>query len=65
MLFEPPIDVLARQAGCRYAATVIIGARAKDLENKISALLNGSANLAIDYAANELMRGEIVGVQSK
>lgn len=65
MLFEPPIDVLARLAGCRYAVAVIVGARAKDLTNKISALLNGSDNLAIDYAANELMRGEIVGVQSK
>ena len=34
MLFEPPIDELARLAGCRYAVAVIVGARAKDLENK-------------------------------
>ena len=65
MLFEPPIDELAKMAGCRYAAAVIVGARAKDLENKIPTLLNGSANLAIDYAAKELVKGEIVGVQSK
>ena len=37
----------------------------KDLENKIPTLLNGSANLAIDYAANEVARGEVIGVQSK
>ena len=65
MLFEPPIDKLAKLAGCRYAVAVIVGARAKDLENKIPTLLNGSANLAIDYAANEVLRGEVVGVQSK
>lgn len=65
MLFQPPIDELAKKAGCRYAVAVIVGARAKDLENKIPTLLNGSANLAIDYAANELVRGEVIGVQSK
>ncbi len=65
MLFEPPIDVLARIAGCRYAAAVIVGARAKDLINKIQTLLNGSDNLAIDHAATELMKGEVIGVQSK
>ncbi|MGN0788072.1 MAG: DNA-directed RNA polymerase subunit omega [Candidatus Onthoplasma sp.] len=64
-LFEPPIDELVKVAGCRYAVAVIVGARAKDLENKIPALLNGSANLAIDCAAHELLKGEIVGVQSK
>ena len=64
MLFEPPIDDLAKLAGCRYAVAVIIGARAKDLENKIPTLLNGSANMAIDYAARELYNGEIIGVKS-
>ena len=43
MLFEPPIDLLVERVGCRYAAAVIVGARAKDLENKIPTLLNGSA----------------------
>lgn len=65
MLFEPPIDLLAKKTGCRYAVCVIVGARAKDLENKIPTILNGSANLAIDYAANEVAKGEVVGVQSK
>ena len=65
MLFEPPIDELVKQAGCRYAVTVIVGARAKVLENKIPTLLNGSANLAIAHAAKELLNGEVVGVQSK
>ena len=65
MLFEPPMDELAKLAGCRYAVTVIVGARAKVLENKIPTLLNGSANLAIEHAAKELLNGEVVGVQSK
>ncbi len=65
MLFEPPIDTLAKIAGNRYAVSIIVGARAKVLENKIATLINGSGNLAIDYAANELLKGEIVGVQSK
>ncbi len=65
MLFEPPIDLLVEKVGCRYAVAVIVGARAKDLENKIPTLLNGSANLAIDYAANEVAQGEVIGVQSK
>jgi len=65
MLFEPPIDELVKRAGCRYAVAVIVGARAKDLENKIPTLLNGSANLAINYAANEVFKGEVVGVQTK
>ena len=64
MLFEPPIDDLAKIAGCRYAVAVIVGARAKDLGNKIASLLNGSSNLAIDYAAKELFKGEVIGVQS-
>lgn len=65
MLFEPPIDLLTNLIGCRYAVAVIVGARAKDLENKIPTLLNGSSNLAIDYAANEVARGEVVGASSK
>ena len=65
MLFEPPIDELARLAGCRYAVAIIVGARAKDLENKIPTLLDGSANKAIAYAATELFKGEVIGVQSK
>lgn len=65
MLFEPPIDELVKLAGCRYAVAIIVGARAKDLENKIPTLLNGSANLAIDYAARELLNREIIGVKSK
>lgn len=64
MLFEPPIDLLVEKVGCRYMVAVIVGARAKDLENKIPTLLNGSANLAIDYAAKEIARGEVVGVKS-
>ena len=65
MLIEPPIDELVKKAGCRYAVAVIVGARAKDLENKIPTLLNGSANLAIDHAAKEVALGEVIGVQSK
>jgi len=65
MLFEPPIDELVKKLGCRYAVAVVVGARAKDLENKIPTLLNGSANLAIDHAAKEVEQGEVVGVQSK
>ncbi|MFQ6752566.1 MAG: DNA-directed RNA polymerase subunit omega [Clostridia bacterium] len=65
MLFEPPIDELVNVAGCRYAVAVIVGARAKVLENKIPTLLNGSSNAAIDYAATELFKGEVIGVQSK
>ncbi len=65
MLFEPSIDALVSMLGCRYAVAVIVGARAKDLINKIPTLLNGSGNLAIDYAANEVLRGEVGGAQSK
>jgi len=65
MLFEPPIDELVKKLGCRYAVAVVVGARAKDLENKIPTLLNGSANLAINHAATEVFNGEVVGVQSK
>lgn len=65
MLFNPPIDVLVKAAGNRYAVAVIVGARAKDLINKISTSLNGNSNLAIDYAAEEVARGEVVGVKSK
>ena len=64
MLFEPPIDLLVEKLGCRYMVAVVVGARAKDLENKIPALLNGSANLAIDYAAKEVAKGEVIGVKS-
>lgn len=64
MLFNPPIDKLAKLLGCRYAVAVVVGARAKDLINKIPTLLNGSSNLAIDHAAEEVARGEVVGVKS-
>ena len=62
MLFEPPIDEIVSQAGNVYIATVIIGARAKELENKIPALLQGSSNMAIEYAAKELHQGKIKAV---
>ena len=65
MLFEPPIDLLSSITGCRYAVCVIVGNRAKDLINKIPTLLNGSANAAIAYAAEEVARKEVVGVSSK
>lgn len=65
MLFEPPIDLLTHLIGSCYAVAVIVGARAKDLINKIPTLLNGSSNMAIEYAANEVARGEVVGVSSK
>ena len=65
MLFEPPIDLLTHLIGSRYAVAVIVCARAKDLINKIPTLLNGSSNMAIEYAANEVARGEVVGVSSK
>ena len=65
MLFESPIDELVKVVGCRYAVAILVGARAKDLENKIPTLLNGSANLAIEHAANEVVKGEVKGVQSK
>ncbi len=29
MLFDPPIDLLVKQVGCRYMAAVVVGARAK------------------------------------
>ena len=53
MLFEPPIDDLIKKAGNVYIATVIISARAKELENKIP---------AIEYAAKELYQGKIKAV---
>lgn len=62
MLFEPPIDLLTNLIGNRYAVAVVVGARAKDLINKIPTLLNGSSNMAIEYAANEVARGEVIGV---
>lgn len=62
MLFEPPIDNLVAKAGNVYIATVIMGARAKELENKIPALLQGSSNMAIEYAAKELHDGKIKAV---
>lgn len=62
MLFEPPIDLLTNLIGNRYAVAVIVGARAKDLINKIPTMLNGSSNMAIEYAANEVARGEVIGV---
>ena len=65
MLFEPPIDELARLAGCRYAVAIVVAARAKDLENKIASILNGSSNRAIQYAAEEVFKGEVIGVKSK
>lgn len=65
MLFEPPIDLLTNLIGNRYAVAVVVGARAKDLINKIPIMLNGSSNMAIEYAANEVARGEVIGVSSK
>ena len=38
MLFEPPIDEIAKRIGNVYTATIIIGARAKELESKIKVL---------------------------
>lgn len=62
MLFEPPIDEIVEKAGNVYIATVIISARAKELENKIPATLQSSSNHAIEYAAKELHQGLIKAV---
>ncbi|MDD4351129.1 MAG: hypothetical protein PHP83_02985 [Clostridia bacterium] len=65
MLFEPPIDEVVKAAGNAYIATIIIGARAKELQNKIPALLQASSSLAITYAAEEVKNGEVIGVSVK
>lgn len=65
MLFEPPIDEVVKAAGNSYIATIIIGARAKELQNKIPALLQASSSLAITYAAEEVKNGEVIGVSVK
>ena len=64
MLFEPPIDDLVEKAGNRYSVAVIVGAQAKELSNRIPTLLNGSDNIAIDYAAKQLVNGEVIGVKT-
>ncbi len=64
MLFEPPIDELAGKLGCRYAVAIVVGARAKDVANKYGSTI-GTENMAIDYSANEVLKGEVIGVQSK
>ena len=61
----PPIDLLVNVAGNRYAVAAIVGARAKALISKMPNMLNGSANQAIELAANELLCGEVVGENSK
>jgi DNA-directed RNA polymerase subunit K/omega len=48
-----------------YTATIIIGARAKELESKIPGLLNGSSNLAIEYACKEVHSGKVVASKAK
>lgn len=63
MLFEPPIDDIVKKIGNVYTATIIIGARAKELETKIPALLQNSANLAIEYAAKEVYSGKVTAVK--
>ncbi len=65
MLFEPPIDEIANKVGNVYSATIIIGARAKELESKIPALLQGSSNLAIEYACKEVHSGKVIAVPAK
>ena len=65
MLFEPPIDEIANKVGNVYTATIIIGARAKELESKIPALLQGSSNLAIEYAAKDVHSGTVVAIKAK
>ena len=65
MLFEPPIDEIASKIGNVYTATIIIGARAKELESKIPALLQNSSNLAIEYAAKEVHAGKVIAEKAK
>ena len=65
MLFEPPIDEIAERIGNVYTATIIIGARAKELESKIPALLQNSANNAIEYAAKEVHAGKVIAVKAQ
>ena len=65
MLFEPPIDEIAEKIGNVYTATIIIGARAKELESKIPALLQNSPNNAIEYACKEVHSGKVVATKVK
>lgn len=64
MLFEPPIDDVVNAAGNVYIATVLMSARAKELQNKIPALLEGNNNLAIYYAAQEVCNKEVIGINT-
>ena len=59
------IDEIAKKIGNVYTATIVIGARAKELESKIPALLNGSSNLAIEYACKEVHSGKVVAEKVK
>lgn len=65
MLFEPPIDEIAEKIGNVYSATIIIGARAKELESKMPALLQNSSNMAIEYACKEVVSGKVIAQQVK
>ncbi len=60
MLFNPSIDDLSKNAGNAYIATILMSARAKEIEVKTT--LAGSSNEAIEIAAIELLNGDIEGV---
>ena len=60
MLFEPPIDDLVKVTGNKYALTVLMAARARELNKKLSGMTQGNANTAIGMAADEVLSGEIV-----
>lgn len=60
MLFAPPIDDLVKTVGNRYALTVLMAGRARELQKKIPAMLEGNSNIAISVAAEEIYKGEVV-----
>ncbi|MCI6859616.1 MAG: DNA-directed RNA polymerase subunit omega [Clostridia bacterium] len=63
MLFEPPIDDLVKKVGNKYALTVLMAGRARELQKKIPAMTNDNANNAILMAAEEVLAGQITAVK--
>lgn len=63
MLFEPPIDTLVNAVGNKYALTVLMAGRARELQKKLPAMTGGNSNTAITIAAEEVLSGEVVGTK--
>ena len=65
MMVDPPIEKLIKKAECRYALTVAVAKRSRELVTQDSQYLENSGMKPISLACKEIYEGKIKIINDK